>query len=119
MTASRFGLRFESELTRRTAEIELRHRSELQALTVQNTTLTRRVEDHLREVAQLRERNQELEAEMSKVARIGAREEADFAAGSSDMGGNLCQRKACTKRGLHIGLPRFERCARRAPNANR
>ena len=49
-------LRFESELTRRTAEIELRHRSELQALTVQNTNLTRRVEDHLREVAQLRER---------------------------------------------------------------
>jgi len=70
--------RFDSELTRHTAEIELRHRSELQALTVQNTTLTRRVEDHLREVAQLREQNQELEAEMSKVARIGAREEADF-----------------------------------------
>ena len=72
-------VRFESELTRRTAEIELRHRSELQTLTVQNSTLTRRVEDHLREVAQLRERNQELEAEMSKVSRIGAREEADFA----------------------------------------
>jgi hypothetical protein len=71
--------RFETELTKRTAEIELRHRSELQTLTVQNGTLTRRVEDHLREVAQLRERNQELEAEMSKVARIGAREEFDFA----------------------------------------
>jgi len=72
-------LRFESELTRRTAEIELRHRSELQALTVQNTNLTRRVEDHLREVTQLREQNQELEAEMSKVARVGRREELDFA----------------------------------------
>ena len=71
--------RFETELTKRTAEIELRHRSDLQALTVQNGTLTCRVEDHLREVAQLRERNQELEAEMSKVARIGAREEFDFA----------------------------------------
>ncbi len=70
--------RFETELTKRTAEVELRHRSELQSLTVQNTNLTRRVEDHLREVAQLREQNQELEAEMSKVARIGAREEADF-----------------------------------------
>jgi hypothetical protein len=45
---------------------------------VQNTNLTRRVEDHLREVAQLREQNQELEAEMSKVARVGRREEADF-----------------------------------------
>jgi predicted nuclease with TOPRIM domain len=37
------------------------------------------VEDCLREVAQLRERNQELEAEMSKVARVGKREEMDFA----------------------------------------
>jgi hypothetical protein len=71
--------RFESELTRRTADIELRHRSEQQAVTVQNTTLTRRVEDHLREVVQLRERNQELETELSKVARVGRREELDFA----------------------------------------
>jgi len=71
--------RFESEITKRTAEIDLRHRSEIQSLTVQNTTLTRHVEDHLRESAQLRERNQELEAEMSKVARVGAREEQDFA----------------------------------------
>jgi len=71
--------RFESELTRRTAEIELRHRTELQALTVQNTTLTRRTEDHLREVVQLRETNQDLESEMSKVARVGRREELDFA----------------------------------------
>lgn len=70
--------RFENELTKRTAEIELRHRSELQALGVHKDSLNRRVEDSLREVAQLRERNQELEAEMSKVARIGAREEADF-----------------------------------------
>lgn len=71
--------RFESELTRRTAEVELRHRSELQALAVQNTTLTSRVEDHLRESAQLREQNQELETELSKVARVGRREEMDFA----------------------------------------
>ena len=71
--------RFESELAKRTNESELRHRVEMQALTVQNTTLTRRVEDQLREVAQLREKNQLLEAEMSKVARVGAREEQDFA----------------------------------------
>lgn len=71
--------RFEAELTKRTAEIELRHRTELQALTVQKSDLNRRVEDYLREVAQLREHNQELEMEMSKVARVGAREEADFA----------------------------------------
>lgn len=71
--------RFESELTKRTAEIELRHRSEIQALTVQNTTLTRRVEDQLRESTQLRDLNQELETELSKVARVGRREELDFA----------------------------------------
>src|SRR5208282_6303702 len=39
----------------------------------------RRVENCLREVAQLRERNQQLEGEMSKVARVGKREEMDFA----------------------------------------
>jgi hypothetical protein len=71
--------RFETELTRRTSETELRHRSELQALTTQNATLNRRIEDYLRDVAQLRERNQQLEAEMSKVSRIGKREEMDFA----------------------------------------
>lgn len=61
--------RFETELTRRTAEIELRHRSKIQALAVQNDGLSRRVEDSLREIVQLQERNQELEADMSKAAR--------------------------------------------------
>jgi len=37
------------------------------------------VEDSLREVATLRERNHELEGEMAKVARVGKREELDFA----------------------------------------
>jgi chromosome segregation ATPase len=71
--------RFESELTKRTNESELRHRSELQALAVQNDSLNRRVEDCLRELAQLREQNQALETELSKVARVGRREEMDFA----------------------------------------
>lgn len=71
--------RFEAELTKRNAESELRHRSELQALSVRNDTLNRRVEDSLRELASLRERNQELETELSKVARVGRREEMDFA----------------------------------------
>ncbi len=71
--------RFEVELTKRTADIESRHRSEMQALSVQNGNLNRRIEDSLREVVQLRERNQDLEAEMSKVARVGKREEMDFA----------------------------------------
>ena len=108
-------LRFETELAKRTAEIEQRHGDEIRtlggrikelesaaevsgerkALDVQRVRveleeklrleqsqkddLNRRVEDFLREVTQLRERNQELEAEMAKVARVGKREELDFA----------------------------------------
>jgi hypothetical protein len=108
-------LRFESELAKRTAEIEQHYRDELRtvggrieelesaariaeelhALDVQlghsdsdarllaaqsrNADLSRRVEDCLREVAELRERNHELETEMAKVARVGKREELDFA----------------------------------------
>jgi hypothetical protein len=107
--------RFETELTKRTAEIEQCHRNELQTLggrirelesaarvaeelraldvqlghahaeekllttQSQNADLSRRVEDCLREVAELRERNQQLESEMAKVARVGKREEMDFA----------------------------------------
>jgi predicted nuclease with TOPRIM domain len=72
-------LRFEAELAKRTAEIRDRHKDEIHATQSERDNLTRRVEDCLREVAQLRERNQELEAEMSKVSRIGKREEMDFA----------------------------------------
>src|SRR5207237_762659 len=89
--------RFEAELTRRTSEINQRHRDELHALAArtkepeaaakvaeQQNALeiqhaNRRVEDSLREAVELRERNQVLEAEMSKVARVGKREEMDFA----------------------------------------
>jgi predicted nuclease with TOPRIM domain len=107
--------RFETELTKRTAEIEQRHRDELQtlggrlkefesaarvaderkALDVQRARaeletklrsgesqredLNRRVEDYFREITQLRERNQELEGEMAKVARVGRLEELSFA----------------------------------------
>ena len=77
--------RFETELTRRTAEIEQHHRDELhtlraaeqqQAHEIQHAN--RRVEDSLRELAELRERNHKLESEMSKVARVGKREELSF-----------------------------------------
>ena len=70
--------RFETELTKRTAEIRERHRDELRMAQSERDDLTRRVEDCLREVAQLRERNQQLEAEMAKVAHVGKREEMDF-----------------------------------------
>jgi hypothetical protein len=72
-------LRFENELAKRIAEIREHHKDELHGLAVERSDLTRRVEDAFRELAQLRERNQELEMEMSKVARVGKREELDFA----------------------------------------
>jgi DNA primase catalytic subunit len=71
--------RFETELAKRTAEIREQHKDELHGVHSQRDNLTRRVEDCLREVVQLREKNQQLEGEMAKVARIGKREEMDFA----------------------------------------
>jgi hypothetical protein len=41
----------------------------------QREDLSRRVEDYFREVKQLRERNQQLEIDLAKVARVGKREE--------------------------------------------
>jgi len=71
--------RFETELAKRTAEISERLKDELRLALSERESLTRRVEDSLREIAQLRERNQLLEGEMAKVARVGKREEMDFA----------------------------------------
>jgi len=70
--------RYETELGKRTAEIRERHKDELRSAQSDRDDLTRRVEDCLREVAQLRERNQELEGEMSKAARRGKLEEISF-----------------------------------------
>src|SRR5271168_3318839 len=70
--------RFETELTKRTAEIRDQHKDELRAAQSERDDLTRRVEDCLREVAELRERNQELEGEISKAARRGKLEEMSF-----------------------------------------
>jgi hypothetical protein len=63
-------------------DVQLGHAdAEARLLTAQsqNTDLSRRVEDCLREVSQLRERNQQLEADMAKVARVGRLEEVSFA----------------------------------------
>ena len=63
-------------------DVQLGHAdAEAKLLTAQSQKedLSRRVEDCLREVAQLRERNQELEMEMSKVSRVGRLEELSFA----------------------------------------
>jgi hypothetical protein len=107
--------RFETELTKRTADIEQCHRVELLTLgerlkdfesaaqlaeerktldvqraqaeleiklrseQSQKEDLNRRVENYFREISQLRERNQELETEMAKIARVGMLEEISFA----------------------------------------
>jgi hypothetical protein len=71
--------RFETELAKRTAEIRERHKDELRSAQSDRDDLTRRVEDCLRDVSQLRERNHQLETEMAKVARVGKLEEVSFA----------------------------------------
>jgi vacuolar-type H+-ATPase subunit I/STV1 len=70
--------RFESELTKRVAEIRESHKDELRLAISEKETLSRRVEDCLRELGQVREQSQELEGELSKAARIGKREEMTF-----------------------------------------
>jgi hypothetical protein len=72
-------MRFDAELAKRTAEIRDRHKDQLHATQSEKEALSRHVEDCLREVGQLRERNKELEGELSKVARVGKKEEMDFA----------------------------------------
>jgi len=49
--------RFETELAKRTAEVRERYKDELRLGQSEKETLTRRIEDSLREVAELRERN--------------------------------------------------------------
>jgi hypothetical protein len=71
--------RFDAELASRTAVIREQHKDALRSAQSDRDDLTRRVDDCLREVLQLRERNHQLETEMAKVARVGKREELDFA----------------------------------------
>lgn len=100
--------RFEYELTRRVAEAEQEEAGKLRQLEAQlkvssertvlenqrlrtefeaklrseqsaKEDLRRRVEEYLSDLSRLRSRNQELEAEMSKVARRGKLEELSFA----------------------------------------
>jgi hypothetical protein len=112
-------LRFEAELAKRTSEIKQRHTDELHALTARTKELeaaakvaeqqdaleiqhaNRRVEDSLREAAELRERNQVLEAEMSKVTRVGKREEMDFAEEAGTWPG-ICVSQKLPKNGDYI-----------------
>ena len=64
-----------AEVARARAELEAALSSEK----AKANDLARQGKDYLQEIASLRERNQELEGEMAKVARVGKREEMDFA----------------------------------------
>src|SRR5208283_1053813 len=64
-----------TEVVRIKAELE----AALHTEKAKSNDLDRRVKDFLDEVTKLRERNQELETEMLKVARVGKKEEIDFA----------------------------------------
>jgi hypothetical protein len=70
--------RFETELAKRTVELREQHKDALRSAQSERDNLTRRVEACLRELAQVRERNQELEGEMAKAARRGKLEELSF-----------------------------------------
>jgi hypothetical protein len=69
----------ESEKAVEVERVRLELEGKLGAEQTQNKDLTRRVDDYFGEITKLRERNTELEAEMAKVARVGKREEMDFA----------------------------------------
>jgi hypothetical protein len=60
-------------------QVRTEFEGKLQTAASRNDDLNRRVEDYLRELTTLRERTQTLQVELSKVARIGKREELDFA----------------------------------------
>jgi colicin import membrane protein len=64
-----------AEVARARAELEAALSSEK----AKANDLSRQGKDYLQEITSLRERNQELEGEMSKVARVGKKEELDFA----------------------------------------
>jgi hypothetical protein len=64
-----------AEITTVKAELE----AALSAEKARADDLDRRVSDHFREIGELLRRNEKLEPEMAKVARVGRKEELDFA----------------------------------------
>jgi len=111
--------RFEAELAKRTADLGQRHKDELHTLGARTKELeiaartaeqqkaheiqhaNRRVEDSLREAAELKQRNYELETQMSKIARVGRREEMDFAEEAGTWPG-ICISEKLPKNGDYI-----------------
>jgi hypothetical protein len=79
------------------AELENQLRSEQS----RKEDLNRRVEDYFREISELRERNQQLQTEMAKIARVGRREEADFAEEARTFAG-MCVSEKLPRNGDYI-----------------
>jgi hypothetical protein len=105
--------RFDAEIAKRSAEVTVRYKDELRLAQSERDDLFRRMEDCLREVAQLRERNQELKGEMAKVARVGRKEELDFAEEAQAWAGVCLER--VTRNGDFILAYRDPSGAPRAP----
>jgi hypothetical protein len=60
-------------------QVQTELENKLQAERTKSADLNRNMQDYLLEISKLRDANNALEAEMSKIVRIGRREEVDFA----------------------------------------
>ena len=60
-------------------KVKTQFQAQITAKQGDNSDLNRKVKDYLIEISDLRTKNQNLEAEMSKVARVGRKEEISFA----------------------------------------
>jgi len=70
---------FEQQKAFEVDKVKAQLQAQITAKQTENGDLDRKVKDYLREVADLRTKNETLVVEMSKVARIGRKEEIDFA----------------------------------------
>jgi hypothetical protein len=70
---------FEQQKAVELQKLKAEFQGQITAKQSENSDLTRTSTDHLREISDLRTKNQMLELAMSKVARVGRKEEIDFA----------------------------------------
>ncbi len=70
---------FEQQKAVELEKLKTQFQGQIIAKQSENTDLDRKVKDYLKEISDLRTKNQTLEVEMSKVARIGKKEEVSFA----------------------------------------
>jgi hypothetical protein len=70
---------FEQQKTVELEKLKTQFQGQITTKQSENSDLDRKVKDYLGEITQLRTKNQTLEMEMSKVARIGRKEEIGFA----------------------------------------